>query len=107
MPAVSSRRDPPGGALRLDQWNNTGQVGFTEFGVADYLFDSGYSAPLDEFVHLTFVGDPLDGVTLFVNGEESGENPNFVPLHLFEIGGPDAANMILDELVVFDRALDQ
>ena len=26
-------------ALKLDQWNNTGKIGFTEFGVVDYVFE--------------------------------------------------------------------
>jgi hypothetical protein len=52
-------------ALRLEQWNND-DVGLTIFGGGgDHSF--GYSAPLGQWVHLTFVGSG-SGTTLWVNG---------------------------------------
>jgi hypothetical protein len=92
-------------ALKLDQWNNTGQVGFTWFGVADWFFNPAFSAPLDEFIQLVYVGDPTTGLSLYANGTLVGTNPNYVELPLFEIGSFEPANMVLDEVVIFDRAL--
>ena len=37
-------------ALKLDQWNNTGKIGFTEFGVVDYVFEPwGQGSPGNRF----------------------------------------------------------
>ncbi|MFW6163761.1 MAG: LamG-like jellyroll fold domain-containing protein [Planctomycetota bacterium] len=94
-------------ALRLDQWNNTGQVGYTHFGVRDYLFSPAASAPLDEFIHLTYVGDPASGLSAYVNGELAGTNPAYIPLPLGTIGAGDAAHALIDEVVIYDRALSQ
>src|SRR5690349_4346714 len=40
-------------ALKLEQFSGTRQVGFSKFGVADYLF--GYIAPAGVWTHLTFL----------------------------------------------------
>src|ERR1035438_6276095 len=42
-------------ALKLEQFQNTRRVGFTRFGVGDYLFN--YTAPTNTWVHLAFVSD--------------------------------------------------
>lgn len=98
------------GEIKIDQWENTGNVGFTEYGVADYAFN--YSAPLDEWVQLTFVSDNR-GTSLYVNGE-------FVETINARINGPAArigANTgddlrsrglycgSLDELKIYERSL--
>lgn len=99
------------GALRLDQWNNTGEVGFTRFGVLDYRFDPNppgdprYSAPIDQFVHLAFVGVSGTDISLYADGTLVGTSSNYIPLPLSEIGSADPGNMVLDEVVVFNRAL--
>ena len=96
------------GALKLDQWNNTGQVGFTQFTVADRFFTPGYSAPTGEFVHLTFVGIPSGlgkGISLYEDGILVGTNSNYMALPLWEIGSFEPGNMVLDEVVIFNRAL--
>ena len=98
------------GELKIDQWDNTGRVGFTEYGVEDYTF--AYSAPIDEWVQLTFVSDDR-GTSLYVNGE-------FVETNSARINGPAARigantgddmrsrglfNGVLDELKIFERSL--
>ncbi len=98
------------GELKIDQWDNTGRVGFTEYGVEDYAF--AYSAPIDEWVQLTFVSDDR-GTSLYVNGE-------FVETNSARINGPAARigantgddmrsrglfNGVLDELKIFERSL--
>jgi len=93
------------GALRLDQWHNTGEVGFTAFGVADYRLTPAVIAPLDKWVHLAFVADPVSGMQVYLNGVPAGANPNYIPLPRDLIGGGSTANMLLDELVLYDRLL--
>ena len=98
------------GEIKIDQWENTGKVGLTEYGVADYAFN--YSAPLDEWVQLTIVSDNR-GTSLYVNGE-------FMETIQARINGPAArigANTgddlrsrglyrgSLDELKIFERSL--
>lgn len=93
------------GALRLDQWQNTGRVGYTAFGVADYLVNPPLSVPLGEWCDLVFLGDPASGIQVYLNGALAASNPNYIPLPRDVIGGPDTANMILDEVVIYDRLL--
>jgi len=94
------------GALKLEQWNNTHNVGFTRFGVADYQFN--YSAPLNVWTHLTFVNDGLE-TRLYANCAFVGNNPNTIDLPLARVGGytggGNYVNADMDELVVSDRAL--
>jgi len=93
------------GALRLDQWNNTGEVGFTRFGVADYRLTPAVLAPLDKWVHLAYVADPLAGTQVYLDGVLAGASPGYIPLPRDVIGGADTANMLLDEVVLYDRLL--
>ncbi len=93
------------GALRLDQWQNTGRVGYTAFGVADYLVDPAVIAPLGQWVHLVYVADPASGIQVYLNGVWAASNPNYIPLPRDVIGGADTANFFLDELVIYDALL--
>ena len=63
--------------LKLDQWNEQGVFGITEFGVADHIFQEdgpGSTASVfDEDVHVMFVNDWSNGeVRLYVNGLYAG-----------------------------------
>ncbi|MDA7645193.1 hypothetical protein N8642_02435 [bacterium] len=63
--------------LKLDQWNEQGVFGLTEFGVADHIFQAdgpGSEASIfGEDVHVVFVNDVTGGqVRLYVNGLYSG-----------------------------------
>ena len=91
--------------MRLDQWRNTGAVGFTAFGVADYRLTPDVIAPVGKWSHLAYVADPASGVTVYLNGYPVGTNPNYIPLPRGVIGGLDTANMLLDEVVLYDRVL--
>jgi len=93
------------GALRLDQWQSTGAAGFTRFGVADYRFTPDVLAPLQQWVHLVFVADPTNGIDLYLNGVLAGTSPDYTPLPRDLLGGSDAANMLLDEVVLYNRLL--
>jgi hypothetical protein len=102
----SSLMRGPDGALRLDQWEDTGQVGFTKFGTADYLLTPEVVAPIDEFIHLAYVADSTSGsIDVYLDGSWAGSNPNYIPLPRQMIGGGDAPDAILDEVVIYDRTL--
>lgn len=63
--------------LKLEQWNETGFFGVTEFGVVDNVFEpDGSGEPgsvFEEDVHVAFVNDfTNEEVRLYVNGKLSG-----------------------------------
>lgn len=92
--------------LKLEQWPSTRQVGFTQFGVADYYFS--YSVPPNTWTHVAFAGTP-DGTILYVNGVAQETNAATINLPRGVIGGLNAGgdplNGLLDETVLFNRAL--
>ncbi|GAB3533409.1 hypothetical protein GCM10027403_07310 [Arthrobacter tecti] len=90
-------------AIKLQQYQTCGRVGFTEKGVADHSFD--YSTPLNEWVHLTMVAGP-EQISLYVNGELRDVADASVNLPMRSIG--DLGSGIrgdLDEIKVYDEAL--
>ena len=59
-------------SLRYELWDNTGQLGFTQAGVADYAFTPGVPSPV-EAAHVTYVWDPATSVVkVYVNGTLAG-----------------------------------
>ncbi len=92
--------------LKLEQWPSTRQVGFTQFGVADYYFS--YIVPPNTWTHVAFAGTP-DGTILYVNGVAQETNAATINLPRGVIGGLNAGgdplNGLLDETVLFNRAL--
>lgn len=63
--------------LKLDQWNEQGVFGLTEFGVADHIFQEdgpgSIASVFEEDVHVIFVNDFSKGeVRLYVNGLYAG-----------------------------------
>jgi len=64
-------------AIKLDQWNNQGVFGTTEFGVADNLFEAvdgqSVASVFDSNVHVIIVSDSGAGESrLYINGTHSG-----------------------------------
>jgi len=51
------------------------------------------------------VADPSAGIAAYINGHLIGTSPNYIPLPLWTIGGPETFNGILDEAVFYNRAL--
>lgn len=97
--------------LKLEQYNGTRQVGFTQFGVGDYAF--GYIAPANVWTHLAFVGTATN-TSLYVNGVLQATLTNTLPLPRAYIGagyvnsGARFVDYMLgsvDELLTFNRAL--
>lgn len=102
------------GELKLEQWNNTGKVGVTKFGVGDYTFN--YSAPIGEWVHLAFVDDG-NGITLYVNGKETDHLDISINGPVSGIGansedaaaGTEGGYLVgkMDELKMYNRVLNE
>ena len=104
-PSAALLADPATG-LKLEQWPNTRQVGFTQFGVADYYFN--YIVPANTWTHLTFVS-ATSGTTLYVNGLLQESHPATIDLPRGFLGsltsGGDRLKGSLDEITLFNRAL--
>lgn len=100
------------GEIKIDQWENTGKVGLTEYGVADHVFN--YSAPVGEWVQLTFVSDDR-GTSLYVNGEFAETIQARINGPAARIGANTGDNLdsrgfycgALDELKIFERSLTE
>jgi len=103
-------------SIRLAGWTALGEVGFTLYGVEDYRFTpiAGYTLDdliikQDEWVHLTWRNDGA-GTQFFLNGKLVGTSTSAIDLPRLRIGGrgggpADHLMGVLDESVVFDRAL--
>jgi hyaluronate lyase len=94
-------------SLALEQWNNTNKVGFTKRAVADYTFN--YTAPVDTWVHLTFVGSS-SGTSLYVNGVLLESNAAVIDCPMGNIGAWGTVGYLkgtLDDVKIFNRALTQ
>ena len=101
-------------SLRFEQFNNSGQVGFTQSGVADYLFSPAVPSP-KEPTHLAFVWfSATRTMQLYVNGSlggsRAGVSASFVmPRGLGSLGN-NAANTegmvgTIQRVTVYDDAL--
>jgi hypothetical protein len=95
---------PNGFSLRLEQFNNTNQVGITQYGSTDASF--GYSAALGAWTHLTFVGSP-GGVSLYADGVLVGSIINVMGVSRHNIGSHGANSLVgtLDDIRVYGVAL--
>ena len=72
-------------AIKLDQWNQQGLFGTTQFGVADNLFSvvdgQSVGSVFDVPVHVVIVSDSAAGESsLYINGVLSGTWAGSVPL---------------------------
>jgi hypothetical protein len=104
----------PSTALKLEQWDNTGQVGFTQFGAADLTFTPGVVAPLGQFIDLVYVNSG-SGIKAYLNGALAGTSNSSISLSRYQIGddvspalvtlGNESPFMLLDEVMIYDRAL--
>ncbi|MCP4258589.1 MAG: LamG domain-containing protein [Planctomycetes bacterium] len=103
-------------SIRLAGWTADGEAGFTLYGVADYRFTPEGELTLsdlviqpDEWMHLVWRNNG-NGTQLFFNGQLVATSPDSIDLPRLRIGGrgagpADHLNGVLDEAVVFDRAL--
>lgn len=103
-----------GSSLRYEQWNNTGQVGFTQSGVSDYVFSPAVPSPTEP-AHLAFVWTSTNRtMRLFVNGTlaatRTGVATTFVmPRGLGSLGnsaaGTEGMVGTIHRVTVYDDAL--
>jgi hypothetical protein len=91
-------------SLRLEQYNYTKEVGVSIYGSTDATFS--YTAPIGQWVHLSFVGDSL-GTSLYVNGVFSQKIGTVIasPRNAMGSGGYNSMVGILDEIQNYDSAL--
>jgi hypothetical protein len=103
-------------SIRLAGWTADGEAGFTLYGVADYRFTPEGDLTLNDLIiqpdiwmHLVWRNDG-SGTQLFFNGQLVATSTDSVDLPRLRIGGrgggpADHLMGVLDEAVVFDRAL--
>jgi|GEM_PF-2323188 len=100
-------------SLRYEQWDDTGQLGFTHGGVADYVFDPPVESPTEP-THLAYRWDnTAEIMDLYVNGALAGSQtaPAFeMPMGEGLIGnvagGTEGTVGTFDRITVYDTALD-
>jgi hypothetical protein len=101
----------PSQALKLEQFNETHQVGYTKYGIIDATFSPAATAPLNEWVHLVYVNRAADDrISLYVNGALAGTRIDHFPLSRDQIGSwsdtiPESPLAIIDEVALYSRAL--
>ncbi|RAG85128.1 hypothetical protein DN069_13450 [Streptacidiphilus pinicola] len=91
-------------ALKVQQWNGTGEVGATKYGSADYTVND--KAPLNTWTYVSFVDDGTQ-ITVYANGQSVGTIAASMPLGRASIGSTarDPGKENLDEVSVFNNAL--
>ncbi len=97
-------------AVKAEQWNETGQLGYTVFGVIDVTLPS--ATPTD-YAHVVFTGTG-SGVDVYVDGALAGGDTTATPLARYLIGAGairadgslvDGLTGMVDEVVIYDRVL--
>jgi len=106
--------------LRYEQWDDTGQLGFTHLGVADYLFvpavgGPGVATPVNQ-THVTYRWDqPTTKMDVYINGVLAGSNSDAtayeMPAGEGFLGAKDAAGAegmlgVIDRVTVYNDAID-
>ncbi len=103
----------PNTAIKAEQWEETGQLGYTAFGVVDETFDDPAAATPTSYSHVAFVGTSA-GVSVYVGGALADSEDTAIDLArgiiglsgLSATGTPvDPLGGFIDELVIYDREL--
>jgi hypothetical protein len=89
-------------SVRLEQWPDTGLLGITEYGVADWTF--GHAAPLSRWSHLVFATDG-ETTELWIDGAWTEEIPHSISLPQGSLGHSTLRGS-LDEVAIWRRLLD-
>jgi hypothetical protein len=101
----------PSQALKLEQYWNTEQIGYTKYGIVDATFSPAASSPLNEWIHIVYVNQAAaDRVHLYVNGVLAGTRIDHFDLPRDQIGSwsdntPESPLALMDEVVLYNRAL--
>jgi hypothetical protein len=100
-------------AVKAEQWDMTGQLGYTRFGVVDVTFGGAGAATPAAYTHVALVGTGA-GVELFVDGASQGSDATVTALSRYVLGAGavrtngtlvDGLTGAIDELVIYNRAL--
>lgn len=100
-------------AIKAEQWNETGRMGYTDFGVIDVTFRDPRAATPADFRHVVFVGD-MTGVSVYVDGALVDQDATVLGLARWALGTAavradgtlsDPLTGVIDELAIYDRAL--
>lgn len=96
----------PSTHLKLEQYPNTGEVGYTESFVVDRVFSPPVVASVGEFIALAYV-KKASGMEAYINGVLKGTNSSTISLSRYQFGdtASESPFAIVDEIVVYDRAL--
>ena len=97
-------------SLRFEQWFNTGRVGYTRYGVADYT--TGINSPFNQDAIVTFLkqsaGASNYNITINTSGNESfanlGVGSSNAPIPTETFGNYTNGNV--PEMIVYNRALN-
>jgi hypothetical protein len=100
-------------SLRYEQWDDTGELGFTHGGVADYVFDPSVPSPTEK-THVAYRWDDgAETMELYLNGALSGsqsapgfEMPTGEGLIGNVAGGNEGIVGTFDRITVYDSAID-
>lgn len=101
----------PSQGLKLEQYPNTGEIGYTKFGIVDATFEPGASSPLNVWTHIVYVNrEAEDRFQLYVDGLLVGTRIDTLNLPRDQIGSgsdaiPESPLAIMDEVVLYSRAL--
>jgi len=101
----------PSQALKLEQFNNTHQVGYTKFGIVDAVFSPPVTPHINEWFHLTYVNElAANKVSLYVNGALAATRTDHFDLSRDQIGSwsdsiPESPLAVMDEAVLYNRPL--
>jgi len=96
--------------LDLEQFQSTGQFGFVQYGVENYLFTPNVPSPIDQWRHIVYVNRAGSGFSLNLNGVFAGSNALNISLSRYQIGSntgtiPESPLTIMDEAILHNRAL--
>lgn len=104
----------PKSRLVFESWADTNQLGFTQGGVADYLFAPAVSSPTTA-THVAYVWDPsITTMRIYVNGVLAGTTPGVDPAFALPSGkgllgdfvdGGEAVKGTIYRVNVFDEIL--
>ncbi len=96
----------PSTHLKLEQYPNTHQVGYTQSFIADHVFSPPVVAPVGQFIDLVYVKTAAE-MKLYVNGIYKGSNGTPIILSRYQFGDTESESPIavVDEIVIYNRAL--
>jgi hypothetical protein len=101
----------PSQALKLEQFNDTHQVGYRKFGIIDAVFSPPVASQINEWIHLTYVNlAAADRVSLYVNGALAATRIDHFDLSRDQIGSwsdtiPESPLAVMDVAALYNRAL--